>query len=222
MSKTSQVSHTKLIFILLTMAAILATVIVSFGVIRHQQRVYDVKNIKIDGFFLPTPKEISNFKLTTNQGKIFTKDDLKGHMTLMFFGFTNCRYVCPTTLATLNKMYQILEKELPANQLPQMIMVSVDPERDSVEKMNSYVNSFNPHIIGARSDTKQILALAKQLNIVAIKVQEGPGKNDYYMDHSAEILVFNPEGQLQAYLSYPHKVKQMIEDYKSMLSVMKS
>jgi protein SCO1/2 len=221
-NNATQLSHKKLIVIILTLAAIVATLVVSFGVIRHQQRIYDVKSIKIDGFFLPTPKDLHNFQLTTNDGKPFTKDSLKGHMTLMFFGFTNCRYVCPTTLATLNKVYQILQKELPENKLPQIVMVSVDPERDTVVKMNTYINSFNSHFIGVRGDMVQTHALAKQLNIVAIKVQEGKGKNDYYMDHSAEILVFNPDGQLQAYLSYPHKTKQLVEEYKSMLSAIGS
>lgn len=175
----------------------------------------DAKQIKIDGFYLPKSQLIKDFHLTDNHGKSFDKNNLLGHWTLMFFGFTNCGMICPSTMSALNGMYQQLEKQLPAQQLPQVVMVSVDPERDTVTRMNSYINAFNKHFIGVRGDSSETIALQKQLHIVAEKMQvEGQGKDHYTINHTAEIMVINPKGELQAYFSYPHEAEQMVRDFK--------
>lgn len=211
-------NHTKLIFIILLMVAIFTSAVMYFGLIKPSQ-AHRVKEVKINGIFLPTPKAINDFQLSDHNGKPFSKDNLKGKWTMMFFGFTNCGYVCPTTLAELNIMYQTLKKTLPDNQLPQVVLVSVDPERDSIEKMHSYINAFNPHFVGVRADLAETVALEKQLHISAIKMQaEGDGKNHYMINHTAEILLINPSANVQAYFSFPHKADQMVKDYKLILA----
>jgi protein SCO1/2 len=168
-----------------------------------------------EGVYLPQPRtDIMDFKLTDNHGKPFTRDNLKGHWTMMFFGFTNCGLVCPTTLAALRDMYKTLQKTLPADQLPQVVMVSVDPERDTVKRMNDYVTSFDPHFIGARADIDETVQLEKNLHIAAAKIESN---GHYTINHSAEILLFNPLGQLQAFLTYPHHAPQMVKDYQDIL-----
>lgn len=192
---------------------LIAAVILYFGVIRQTPHP-----VKIEGIYLSHPQTISNFQLTDNKGKPFTKDNLKGHWNMVFFGFTNCGMVCPVTMAALNKMIHTLEKTLPANQLPQIVFISVDPERDTVQKMNDYVNSFNSHFIGLRGDMTETVRLEKELHIVAQKMQaDGKGKNHYMINHSAEILLFNPNAELQAYFSYPHQPEQMVKDYQLVL-----
>lgn len=204
--------HKKLISIIVLVLAIVVSVEMYFGFL---QRHEVANNVKIDGVFLAQTRAINDFHLTASNGKPFTKENLNGHWTMMFFGFTNCGMVCPTTMAALNDMYKQLEKDLPANQLPQVVMVSVDPDRDSLARMKSYVTSFNPNFIGTRADIGETVALEKQLHIAAAKMQvDGQGKNQYTINHSAEILLFNPKGQLQAYLSYPHQADQMVKDYK--------
>lgn len=184
-------------------------------------KTHSVKNIKIDGVMLPAAKSIAPFQLTDQNGKIFNQDNLKGKWTFMFFGFTNCGYVCPTTLAELNKMYKVLQKDLPKEQLPQIVLVSVDPERDTVARMKQYVRAFNENFIGLRADPTETIALEKQLHISAVKMHaEGEPVDHYMVNHSAEILVFNPDGKLQAYFSYPHQSEQMITDYKLILNAM--
>jgi len=157
---------------------------------------------------------MNDFHLTDFNGKAFTNENLKGHWTMMFFGFTNCAMVCPTTMSALSGMYKQLQKELPQNQLPQVVMVSVDPDRDTQERMKDYVTSFNSQFKGVRADIAETVALEKQLHIVAAKIEvDGQGNNQYTVNHSAEILLFNPKGQVQAYLSYPHQAEQMAKDY---------
>lgn len=202
----------KLISIILVVLVLVVSVEMYFGFL---QRHEVANNVKIDGVFLAQTKEINDFHLTASNGKPFTKENLKGHWTMIFFGFTNCGMVCPTTMAALNDMYKKLEKDLPANQMPQVVMVSVDPDRDTLDRMKGYVASFNPNFIGTRAEIGETVALEKQLHIAAAKMQvDGQGKNQYTINHSAEILLFNPKGQLQAYLAYPHQPEQMAKDYK--------
>jgi len=192
---------------------------VYFGVMLPKERAYKAAQNKITGILLPTPKEIKSFKFTDNQGRSFTKKNLEGKWTMMFFGFTNCGLVCPTSLASLNEMYKILQAELQPNQLPQVVFVSVDPERDTVKRLNDYVKAFNPHFTGARGSDSETAALTQQLHIAAAKMQVKGGKKDnYFINHSAEILVINPNAQVVAYLTYPHKPESLVKDYKILLN----
>ncbi len=215
---TNTKSHKKLIGILFLLFMTITVIALYFGIIVKQQKSVPMKQVKIDGVYLPQAQEISGFQLTDNHGIAYKKSNLEGHWTMMFFGFTNCGMVCPTTLAELNKMYKTLEKELPSNQMPNIVLVSVDPERDTVERINEYVSAFNPHFIGARGDEAQIEALKKQLHIVSAKMQTDQGKDHYTINHSAEIMLFNPQAKLQAFLSYPHVADQMVSDYKLILT----
>lgn len=213
-------SNTKFTVTILILFLAIAAIVIYFGQLRkvnNAPAVIAQKNISIDGTYLSQPVAIKDFTLTSTTGTSFTKDNLKNHWTFMFFGFTNCGMVCPTTMAELNKMYKQLQNELPKDQLPQVVMVSVDPDRDSIERMKGYVTAFNPNFIGARAEMPQIKSMEGELHLVAVKMQSGNDKNQYTINHSAEIMVFNPQGELQAYLSYPHTGTTMAEDFKKML-----
>lgn len=217
-NRANQKGHKKTIWLVLLAMIAVAAFVFYFGIFQHLGSSQSAQNIKIDGVYLPTPTTITDFKLNATNGNTFTLANLKGRWTMMFFGFTNCGFVCPTTLAAVNKMYRTLQTELPDNKLPQVVMVSVDPDRDTVARMKKYVTSFNPHFIGARAGIKEITLLEKQLHIVAVKIEtDGKGKDHYTIDHSAEIILFNPNGQIQAFMSYPHKPEQMVKDYKTIL-----
>ncbi len=174
---------------------------------------------KIDGVYLSVPSDIPDFHFTDNKNHTFSKENLKNHWTFLFFGFTNCGFVCPSTLTELNKMMGLLEKKISASEMPQIVFISVDPERDTISRLNSYLTAFNPQFIGLRGKESDTEALEKELHIVAAKMessQTGKKKN-YTIDHTAEILLVNPDGKLQAYLSYPHTASQMADDYKKIL-----
>lgn len=203
MSAIQSKSHAKLIVIILLAMATLLSIVVYFGIVLPHQRA--MQQVKVNGVFLPVAQEVGAFKLTDHHGKDFTQDNLKGHWTFLFFGFTNCDYVCPNTMVSLNKMYKQLQAELPDSKLPQVVLVSVDPDRDTVARMKNYVSAFNSNFIGVRADIEKTIALEKQFHIAAAKMQaEKQGKDRYTINHTAEILVINPNGKLQAYLSYPH------------------
>lgn len=181
-----------------------------------------VEKLNINGFVLPDAKKVTAFTLTDDKGKPFTEKNLQGQWHLLFFGFSHCGFVCPTTMAELNQMYKQLQGRLPKPLLPQVVMISVDPQRDTVERMHEYVSAFNRHFKGARGESAAIKSLQQQFHIIAVKVPankatQGGKNNEYTINHSSEIMVVDPQGQLRAFLSYPHKAVQMAHDYELIL-----
>jgi protein SCO1/2 len=196
--KFKQKKH-KIMTIILFYILILACLIIYVELSRSNN------SVKINGIYLHTPINITEFHFTDNHGKAFSKKNLLGHWSILFFGFTNCPMICPTTMAELNKMYEVLQQKLPAEQLPQVIFISVDPKRDTVEKLNQFVHTFNAHFIGLRSNLADTLALEKQLHLT----NSASNPNN----HSMDILLLNPAGQVQVYFTYPHQFEKMAADY---------
>jgi len=166
-----------------------------------------------EGTIFPVPRDISPFSLVYADQKPFTNQNLKGHWSMLFFGFTNCPSLCPTTLNVLNKMYTAMQKDQ-IKQLPQIVFISVDPDRDTALKTNKYAMSFNKQFIGATGTKNNIKKLADELSIMYMKVKNtnANNPNDYQVDHSGTILLFNPQGQLLALFSTPHDADNLKND----------
>jgi protein SCO1/2 len=208
-------SHTRLITIIVGLIILMMATAV-YTITRHNYAAG--QHVKVDGLYITPAQEIKDFALTDTSESPYGKQNLRGHWTMMFFGFTNCGMVCPLTMTALKQMYATLEKDLPAAELPDIVMVSVDPERDSLDRMKEYVTEFNPRFRGARAEMPEIEALEKQLHLVSIKLKaDGQGPGHYTINHSAEIMVFNPDGKLQAFLAYPHVAEQMADDYRTII-----
>lgn len=206
----------------MTLAMIFVVAIVGFF-IKHSANAAGnnsgvIRNIKIDGSILPQAKVLADFTLEGIDSKPFTKSSLKGHWSLMFFGFTNCPFVCPTTMSEIAKMYQMLQKKLPTEKLPTVIFVTVDPERDSIARLKGYVTKFNAKFQAARGELPALNQLVNQLGVASSKVLSSDAKpTDYMVVHSSQIFVLDPDGNLRAILSYPHKAKRLAKDYKAIL-----
>jgi protein SCO1/2 len=213
----SKKSNLKILSLLVAGIAAVMMMVFCSGVLKNARQEH--APLKISGVFLPSARHsYQPFQFTATDNRPFTEDNLKGHWTMMFFGFTNCGMVCPTTMAALKGMYRQLQESLPDRELPQVVMITVDPERDNLSRLSDYVHSFNPRFLGARAEIAETVALEHDLHIAAAKIQtDGPGKNRYTIDHSSEILLFNPEGGLQAYLSWPHDAREMARDYRMIL-----
>jgi len=131
----------------------------------------------------------------------------------MFFGFTHCPDVCPTTLFTLARSIDLL-RDLPAADIPQVILVSVDPGRDTPETLASYVPYFHPDFLGITGDMAAILALTQAMGVAfAYTPIEGPD-GGYAVDHTASIFLVNPAGQLTAIFGTPHSAEDIAHDYR--------
>jgi protein SCO1 len=167
------------------------------------------------------PRQIKPFELQkAPDGKPFTNATLQGHWSMLFFGFTNCTLLCPTTLSSLNQFYnQLTAEKLSA--LPQVTFISIDPERDSLKKINQFVKSFNKNFKGATGSEAALDNITHELNILYAKVN--PNNNeDYQIDHSGTVLVFNPKGHLAALFSPPIDANVLAEDYKMLISSAKA
>ncbi|VVE36454.1 SCO family protein [Pandoraea anhela] len=157
-----------------------------------------------------------DFSLQDPQGKTRTLADYKGKAVVMFFGYTHCPDVCPTTMAELNQVMQKLGAD--DAQRVQVLFVTVDPQRDTPELMGQYVPAFNPAFVGLRpADDDALKAVAKSFRVVVNKV-EGATPNNYTIDHTAGIYVFDPNGQLRLFMRPDEPVDAMAKDLKTLLS----
>lgn len=149
------------------------------------------------------------------QGQPFGLEQLRGHWSILFFGFTSCPDVCPMTLALLAQVEKKLA-DLPAEQRPHIVLVSVDPQRDTPERLAQYVKSFSPTFTGITGEQSAVQEFALKMG-VPVAISEQPGGN-YTVDHSAAIFVVDPSGALRALSSTPHEVPIIAEDYRSLVA----
>lgn len=171
---------------------------------------------KVDGQILTTPVKLHDFTMETARGKSFDLASLKGHWSLLFFGYTRCKKVCPKTMPQLARMRQILKQQLPLSQQPVVAFVSIDAERDSTSQVKTFVDSYDPGIVGVYGSHQQLLGLSKQLHVWFHRVYHPAGAAlRYSIKHSPEVMVVNPQGEWVATLSYPHLAKQMASDYRT-------
>lgn len=171
-------------------------------------------NVEIEsGTILPVPHDISPFHLVSADDKPFTHENLKGQWSLLFFGFTKCPQLCPTTLSLLNDAYQNIErhKQVP---LPQVVFISVDPERDTTKHIKEYLSGYNKNFIGATGSQKTLDDLTNEMSILYAKVENPNATNieDYNIDHSGTVLMINPLGQLFAIFSTPQDANELSDD----------
>jgi len=158
------------------------------------------------GTWLPVPRQVGDFRLEDTQGHPFMSHDLKGQPHLVFFGFTHCPDVCPTTLAMLAEVSR-------AHVLPaQVLFVTVDPERDTPERLAQYVHAFDPGFVGLTGNAAAIGQLARQFGVVISKVPLPGG--DYTMDHSAVLFLLSAQGQIVSIFTPPFDTKRLEQDLK--------
>ena len=157
------------------------------------------------GTWFPSPRSIGALALTAHTGRTFTNAELTGHPTLVFFGFTHCPDVCPTTLAALAQVKK--KAALPGLEV---LFISVDPARDTPAALAAYVHAFDPDFIGATADAPEIAKIAQRFGVAVARV-ELPG-GDYVMDHSAAVFLLNPRAQIVAVFTPPYSVAPLAAD----------
>lgn len=167
-------------------------------------------------FLFPQSRPMPSFALLNHRGEAFTNQALQGKWSFLFFGYSHCPDICPTTLHTMNQVIQRLGED--ARQT-QFVLVTVDPERDTVERLAEYVPFFNPQIIGVTGQPEQVRELAQNLGVPFMKVENPDAPADYKMDHSARIFLVNPNGAYHALISPPFQVDQLVSDWRKMAEV---
>jgi protein SCO1/2 len=164
----------------------------------------------ITGLLWPDPKTLAPFSLADHDGRVFDLARLRGRWSFLFFGFTSCPDMCPTTMAQLGGAADLLSAELGSEAECQFVLISVDPERDSPERLEAYVEHFNPAFLGVTGQPERLDALRRQLGIMRAVVGD-PAAGDYTVDHSASVLLIDPDARLVGIFSAPHEARTIAD-----------
>jgi protein SCO1/2 len=157
------------------------------------------------GTALPVPGELSPFDLVDTEGKPMSPDQLRGHPTLVFFGFTYCPDVCPTTLAKLASVQK--EVQLPGLKIA---LITVDPERDTPEQLGKYISSFGGEFIGLTGTAPEIVKAQRSFGVAASRVELAGG--GYTMDHSATVFELDSRARKGAVFTPPLRADALVRD----------
>ena len=161
----------------------------------------------------PEPRALTPFQLLDQDAKAFTNADLMGHWSFVFFGFTQCPDICPTTLAVMANVAKQLPPEFATD--TRFVFVTVDPERDTPALLHDYVNWFNFGLVGVTGDVAAITALARDMGVAFSKVAQG---DSYVMDHSVRVFLLDGQGRRHALLApslglQGFDAKVVVQDY---------
>lgn len=155
-----------------------------------------------------------DFRLTDHHGQVRTLADFRGKVVAVFFGYTHCPDVCPTTLSDFAAALQQLG---PQAERVQVIFVTVDPERDTPDLLKAFVPAFNPSFLGMYSDPATLRLLAKEYKVVYQKTSV-KAADDYLIDHSAGTYVYDQKGNLRLLMPYGSSPEAIAQDLKTLLS----
>jgi len=171
------------------------------------------------------PVELSAFNLMDQYGQPYDKTSLQRQWSLLFFGFTSCPDICPLTLQELRRFYEDEQNEAYRADT-EVVMVSVDPFRDTQEKLAAYMAGFHPEFLGVSGDYAVISQLARQLYVAhseppahaAGHVEEESSAQDYLIEHSGNILIINPQGNYHGFMEGSIKADNISRAYESIRS----
>lgn len=165
-----------------------------------QRNIPSVKNATI----INSSSNIKDFTLTATNGYEFNEKSLKGHWTLMFFGYTGCPDVCPETLKLTSDVWNNFSQK-PAR----FVFSSIDSHQDSIPKLKNFLKRFNSDFIGVTGDPEQSRKLREQLGIY---VEATTTEGVTLLNHTSSLMLINPKGQLHAVLSPPFDTKELKHD----------
>jgi protein SCO1 len=197
----------------IALAAIVAIVAVASGILsarwllQQQAGRPEVTSATL----LSPPRPLPPLALVDQDNRPFDTNRLRGGWTLLFFGFTSCPDACPLTMTALAETNKLLA-DLPAERRPRVVMISVDPERDTPQRLAGYVPAFDPTFVGATATKQAIDELAQRIGVlIATRPIDG---GNYTVDHTTSVFLVDPDGALRALFSAPLTPKLIAEDYR--------
>ena len=161
----------------------------------------------------PDSKPLTAFALTDDRNRVFDLASLKGKWSFLFFGFTHCPDVCPTTLAVLARARDNIAKNSAGAEDIQFVFISVDPNRDTASKLRQYVDYFDTSFLGVTGDNAQIANLAGQLG-AAYQVAITPGMENYPVYHTTAVFLLDPRARYHAVFTPPHDAEAISKRFK--------
>jgi protein SCO1/2 len=167
---------------------------------------------------LPEPRVIADFDLVDQDRQPFSLQRLKGRWSLLFFGYSYCPDVCPTALFDLQQVHEALSGDGRREPRHQVVFVSVDPARDTPERLKEYAAYFHPEFIAVTGHEEQLAPLTLQIGVAYRIEPHEPGSLNYAVDHSAGIMVIDPQARLHGVFPAPHDPQAMIRDLRGLLN----
>lgn len=173
--------------------------------------------IKAPQVFLNTDLTGATFgrrlSLSDHHGRLRTLDDFRGQVVVLFFGYTSCPDICPGTLARFAEVMRVLGSD--AEKL-QVLFVTLDPERDSAERLKDFVPWFNPAFLGLRGEQQQIKTVQEEFRVFSARKEVGSGLG-YVLDHSSGAYVFDTSGNLRLYVKDTSSVADIVADIRTLM-----
>ncbi len=165
---------------------------------------------------LENSRSLSDFSLESTRGPL-TEDFIRGHWTFLLFGYTHCPDVCPTDLALLAQVTRKLHA-IDARKVPQVLFVSVDGPRDTLEVLGKYVPAFHPDFVGATGSDVALKTFTRDLGMYYVRNPPVPGTAGYSVDHTSAIFLIGPDGAPRASFRPPLAVDQTVRDVQVLMS----
>jgi len=162
----------------------------------------------------PVARQLAPFTLVDHNNEVFNETTLQQRWSFLFFGYTHCPDVCPVTLSVLNSVAQRLQ-DVEAD--IRFVFVSVDPERDTPEKLARFVSYFNKNFIGVTGTEQQIEQFTRELGIMHMRVAVEENATGYLVDHTASVLLIDPDGRYHAVFSPPLSAGEISDNFRKIL-----
>ena len=203
-------SKRNVIFILLILFSITGL----FTYFQSLPSLLEKKPSLITGKILVRPMEIDNFELIDQNNEAFNKKSLEGGWTVLFFGYTNCPDVCPTTIYKLAEIKNGVKEDLPSANF-NTVLVTLDPDRDSAERLDEYIGYFDETMLGVTGTYENIQSFTSSLSVFYQRINKEEG---YDFNHTASIFVFDKDGSLFATMSPANTVGELESDFFTILN----
>ena len=165
----------------------------------------------------PEPKPLPEFRLIDEQGQDATRDAFGGRWSLVFFGYTHCPDVCPTTLGQMQQLLRTWRNVPEAGEPPRMVFVTVDPQRDTPQRLATYLDHFGAGFLGLTGEKEEIDRLARAAGAFYRLHEPGESASGYLVDHSASITLVDPRARIVAIFPPPIDTQRMLADLREII-----
>lgn len=191
--------------VVVTVAAIALVIGATVNKVMRPAPLNEAQLTEAGVFLFDAPRSVPDVQLTSASNENWGRNDLEGQWNLLFFGYTFCPDICPTTMAELRQ----LSLELPDEEREQLqiTMISVDPERDTPEQMNSYLTFFDAGFTGASGEPAELARLAQALSVAYI--EPDASEDNYLVDHSGQVVMIDPDGRYVGFIRPPLRPAQL-------------
>lgn len=168
----------------------------------------------LQGVMWPVARPLADVEMRDQHGQRFDTKRLRGHWSLLYFGYLQCPDVCPTTLQSLHGLSELIARSGTEATLPQVVFITVDPRHDTAQRIANYLSYFDARFIGLSGDTAQLALLARSVGVMYAEYRDPNGMRS--MDHTTSVLIVDPQARAVAALPAPHQPAAMLHQWQQL------